>query len=185
MRKGICLIITILAFCEIHAQVEKGYWLAGGSLSYYSDKTEFQTNNVLLATPKIGYFIIDKLAAGLNFSIEYNSTKGARGSGTARLGSLRLGPLVRYYFLPKESTVNLFSEGSVLFGKLWQNMGGVDFPTSRYIVNAGSSVFFTNSTALEFSVGYQSTTYNYKVGRDFKYTDILVAVGFHAHLRKN
>jgi hypothetical protein len=182
MRKGIFLIVTILSFTVIRAQVEKGYWLAGGTLSINAGESPYEKIRLLSATPKIGYFLIDKLAAGLNIRFEVSSVKTKGTPGPPRVTTrISTGPLVRYYFLKNDLPVNVFTEGSLLFGKVMYSLGD-DHGSFQYILNAGTNFFFTKSTALEITIGYQSTHYNEDT--KFKYSSILVGIGFEAHLTK-
>lgn len=66
------LIITITA----NSQINKGQFLVGGSISFTATKTAsapspsdyYKTTNLFI-TPNIGYFIVDKLAAGARLDL--------------------------------------------------------------------------------------------------------------------
>jgi hypothetical protein len=183
MKKVILLMVAFMATSSLYAQIEKGYWMAGGTLSYYAGESIYEKVRLLAASPKIGFFVMDKLAIGLNIRGERNSVKTKGIIGPPRVSSMvSTGPLIRYYFLKNDLPVNVFTDGSVLFGKVMYSLGD-DHGSLQYIINAGTNFFFTKSTALEISIGYQSTHYNND--SKFQFSAITVGIGFQAHLTKN
>jgi hypothetical protein len=183
MKKVILLIIAIVATSGLCAQVEKGYWMAGGTVSFYAGDTPYEKVRLLKASPRIGYFVIDKLATGLNVSWDRNSVKNKGIMGPFRIVTMiGTGPLVRYYFLKSDQSVNVFTEGSALFGKVISSLGS-KYGSFQYVFTGGTNFFLTNSTALELSIGYLSTRH-YDDSK-FKSSAIIVGIGFQAHLRKS
>lgn len=103
-------IISTFIWLTANSQISKGYWLLGGNADFKSSteksalretttKLDFIGYNV---NPNVGYFILDKLAIGLNANIsssKYNEDKTSVGYG--------LGPFARYYFLKPDKQINL------------------------------------------------------------------------------
>src|ERR1700750_1300278 len=108
-----CIVICSLLFVSTisHAQISKGNWLIGGSVSfssqhvYYSGGPDYSTTNFTV-NPNIGYFIMDKLAAGLDVSYVSNTTKAFGTSATSSI--FGIGPFIRYYLLSAVQPAHLF-----------------------------------------------------------------------------
>ena len=114
MKQSILFLTATFFFAlSSSAQFDKKNWLVGGNGSFKSLNNNFQSNNAdweykitdIKLTPNIGYFFIDKFAAGLKFTLDLRNEKGLSVGSAAYGKSLRLdyGPFVRYYFLDKEN----------------------------------------------------------------------------------
>lgn len=104
---------TISANC----QLDKRYWLIGGTGNFYTYKDNYTTTGQPSVTgrlteinlaEKIGYFFIDKFEAGLRPVINSIKSNGAN-SASVFIEDVKLyvGLFARYYFLNK--TRNLIS----------------------------------------------------------------------------
>jgi len=197
MKKIFLLFISIfLIVVSSIAQLNKKTWLVGGNGSFKSLNNNFQSNNAdweykitdIKLTPNIGYFFIDKFAAGLKFTLDLRNEKKIPG-GTIYGKSLRLdyGPFVRYYFLEKEKQFNILTDASYQFGNV--TLTGEKGSRSNFLLLAGPAIYFNSSVALEVLVGYQYTKEEissptfpnpYKqIDKGFQF-----AIGFQIHLEK-
>ncbi len=156
------------------AQVTQGSFLAGGSLSFSSEKySEGGTaKNRLTIAPNAGYFFIDKLAGGLKTS--FSSYKADGDSYT----NFAAGPFARYYFLPVEKKTNVLLEGSFLFGS--EKYDGFEAEGKTQIGIAAGPAFFLNQfVAVEALLGWQSVKHKDDAGR---YNNFGLSIGFQVHL---
>lgn len=203
-NKGL-FIIAIFLSTVAQGQITKGNWLVGGNLNFSSANgesisstgTQKSTYSNISISPNIGYFIIEKFAAGLktNFTnakskdgdmIRDGITVGSGGHSNTTW--FDFGPFTRYYFLPSDNQVNLFSEANFMYGTANSHPGkGSRYSYSFY---AGSAVYFNSSVALEFTIGYnssKSTLYGLN-SRNDDYTNknnaIQIGIGFQIHLEK-
>lgn len=193
--------ISVLIFSlSSVAQITKGIWLVGGSGSFYS-YTEDYSNPTYNQTAKytsidiaasVGYFIIDKFAAGLRPS--FSSYKGevvraSVGSG-GKTNSYRLaiGPFARYYFLNTDKPFNILIDASYQMGIL-QQLGALHEKgkNNTLSIMGGTEIFFNQTAGVEILFGYTkrilsienspSTFNNTKSG-------FQVSIGFTFHLEK-
>jgi hypothetical protein len=181
MIKKTILMILIASIFNNHAncQITKGNWLVGGSASFERqrenmDGTEFVgwTGSVV---PNIGYFIADKFAAGINTSFYYSRIK--RNQDVVSRGTdLGFGPFFRYYFLPVDNRINIFSEAAYKYSIDFNshNQNELDFAT-------GPVLFFNSSVGLELTANYSygSGTITHANEKSFFF-----AIGFQIHLQK-
>ena len=188
--KTIQLFITIalLSFLTTNAQITKGNWMVGGNLKYSKSKTEFTSNNNtqtqegsgLNLTSNIGYFPIDKFAVGITPYFSFNNPEGSNKS----IG-YGVGPFVRYYFLKTENRINEFSHVEYQYGNGYSD-GKKTSNNNSFNFKAGPSIFFNSSVALEFTLEYQLSDYDYLSGSgsQYKFTNFNIGVGFQIHLEK-
>ncbi len=188
----ILLVITISANC----QLDKGYWLVGGSGSFYSYKHEFTNQPFQTITSgklteinlnaNIGYFFIDKFVAGLRPGI--NSTKSHGGnSAFVWIDDVKVyvGPFARYYFLNKESQFNILLDGCYQLGS-YSNFGKGTAQNAS--IMAGAEIFFNSSVGIELLFGYLYQKKNNGKNQN-RYEDMKkglnASIGFQIHLIKD
>lgn len=180
------LAITIISF----AQINKGQFLIGGSVSFESTKSDYQDNrtyvyNNFFLSPALGYFFIDKLAAGVRVDFRSYNYKNY-GSLVVHQNNTSLSPFARYYFLPATQKVNVFVDGSYIHNKnKFRNLSSPDFTekANGYAVAAGPAIFLTKQVALEFTVGYRhSKTVNYPAAIENKFS---TGFGLQIHFGNN
>lgn len=180
----IIFIFICLVFYNINAysQITKDTWMIGGSAGFrnstYNNGGDFSSKQTIVElSGDIGYFIIDKLAVGLKPG--YNRT----GTNNPRLVAniYEVGPFIRYYILPADKTVNIFTELSYQYGILKTNQG-ISQNSNNFSGIAGCAVFFNSSVALDFNVGYSNYKYNNNTG---KVNSLIAGIGFHFHLKKD
>ena len=114
--------------------------LSSGSLQF--QQTDIQIN------PLIGYFFFDKFAAGIKPSFIYGKNNLQNKAST----TFSIGPFARYYFLPLEKIVNIFSEGGYTYGSYkTQGLSGVT-NLHTYSFSAGPVIYFNSAVGLEFAL---------------------------------
>jgi hypothetical protein len=161
------------------SNINKGDWMLGGDAGFSSQKHgDYKTTSFSLA-PNAGYFFINSFAGGLR--AEVSSVKESVGSNDATTSGFALAPFVRYYFLPATQKVNLFADASFGFGQNKYESGVVDSKSNftQLGIKAGPAIFLTPATALEITVGYNSTKIKDVEDRENAFG---VNVGFQIHL---
>lgn len=162
MKKSTLLALVLGITMTSFAQINRGQFLIGGLINFQSTKNEYSNDpnyklNTISISPNIGYFIIDKIAAGVR--IDIRSYKSNSGVLEARETTTGIEPFLRYYFLPGSKKVNAFIDGSYVHDKTktrYYSSSDYFFEMSRgYHFSAGPSIFLTNQIALEFTVGYE------------------------------
>ncbi len=134
---GLTLLFSLAFIAAASSQTDKGTVLLGGSMAY----TTTDGNGSFIATPNVGYFVIDNavVIGKLTTIIQEGSTSWA------------FGPTVRLYFLE--------SNFGSMFGQLGINVGGgTDSKTQvGWEIGGGYAVFLNESIALEGIVNYTRT----------------------------
>ena len=178
-------------------QLDKGVWLVGGSGKLYTYNSTFTNPNYRTTvkytqidlSPNIGYFIADKLAAGLkpNFSFFKGSILNqATVSGTTKFF---IGPFLRYYFLSPDNPFNILTDISYQVGINQYSTPPKDKgKISNFSLMAGPEIFFNSSVGIELLIGYtkyhesvESSTIGYSDNRK----GLQVSIGLQIHLEKN
>lgn len=182
-------LITNVANC----QLDKKYWLVGGTGSLYS-YSDYYTNTAqpnvsgkltdITLSANVGYFIYDKFVVGLKPGI--NSTK-SRGFNSASVAtkdiSIYAGPFARYYLLNKEKQFNILIDGAYQFGK-YLNFDESKGKITNFSIMAGPEIFFNTSVGIELLVGYlyQKKSIESQTGFSDERKGVNVSVGFQFHL---
>lgn len=202
MKPFLTALVFITSSVTAIAQLDKGTWLVGGTGNFSSNDvyynyripntTQKGTSVKIELSPKIGYFFKDKLVVGLKPSVSFERGKGGdvidsngiiiASGGISKLHRLDIGPFVRYYFLPKDKNVNIFSELSYLYGTDL----GFKVRRSTVLIEAGSEFFFNSSVGLEFTIGYKYKTQTEELPNSYKLiqNSIQIGIGFNFHLLK-
>ena len=155
--------------------------MIGGGAFFRSSQYEGQLNDrQILAefSGDIGYFIIDKFTIGLKPSYDRTETKG---SSNVIVSSYGLGPFVRYYFLPSDKYVDIFSELSYQYGITKTNQSSSSVNSNKISGIVGCSAFFNTSVGVEFTLGYSSYMY---ANNSAKVKSIIAGIGFQFYLEK-
>ena len=174
----------------VHAQINKGRWMLGGNAAFsYATARAYgatQKQTSISLSPAAGYFIIDKMAAGLRLDGNYTAVHYING-GRYRITDIAVAPFVRYYFLEKDRQLNLFADAGLgwLFGKYKDP----DYPqyasayhATVFSFRAGPAIFINQHTALEITAGYNYST---RGPIDTAITNtIQIGIGLQIHLGK-
>ena len=192
--------ITMLALCMLMygfsttGQITKNNWMVGGVASYASTKYNGEassgvTVSIFKGQPNIGYFIIDKLAAGLKLGYSNVTNKfGESPYGISKVVNYNFGPFARYYFLSTDKPFNILIDGSYQYGikRIGSSTGGNilwgQHNANTFSVNAGPVLYFNTSVGLEFLVGYSNEKYVTDQGSN---GTIQVGLGLQVHLERD
>ena len=163
MKKLLLSVLVLFSVSTLFAQINKGQYMAGGSFSFKYDNGGLGNDlhvQTFSGVPKVGYFVADKLAGGLNISL---TTYKNRSNGTTFTKSFgySVAPFVRYYVLPTPNRFNVFAEGSYGWGQATSRQfpyGKEKYNTQSYSFSAGPVFFVTPNVAIEFNVGYYNNS---------------------------
>jgi len=175
------------------AQITKGFWMTGGDANFITTNSPHTspqtTQSNLEIAPTIGYFFFDKFSSGLKADITFNHA--ARASTilgpreTINESFYLFGPYVRYYFLNEEKVLNFFAEANYGYELGVSKNYGMSrniTKTQQFTFMAGPVFFFTQSVALEFTVGYY---YYNEIGSNAGSTGFQMGLGFMIHLERD
>ena len=199
MKQIILLLLLSSAFTS-YGQLTKKNWLVGGSGSFYSYNENY-SNPTFTQTARytsidvaasVGYFIVDKFAAGLRPS--FSSYKGevvrvsVGSGGNTNSYKLAIGPFARYYFLNTDRSFNILGDVSYQLG-LYQILGGFHEKgkNNTFSVMGGTEVFFNRTAGVEILLGYAKSIVSIENSPGaFNRTKsgFQVSIGFTLHLEK-
>src|SRR6185503_6556442 len=86
MKKILSTVFLATIFFGVNAQTEKGDWMIGGRVDLNTGKNSSQVR----FNPGAGVFVINNLAIGGNFAIDYAK------SGDTKTTTFGVGPFARY-----------------------------------------------------------------------------------------
>ncbi|QHT68040.1 porin family protein [Rhodocytophaga rosea] len=176
MKKVLILLAVVLSFGAAKGQTEQGNFLLGGSFgaSFNNRKVETPTSNPnqtvitetrstgITFTPKVGFFITDGMAIGLDADINSTTSKNKDNNVKSTSSYFTVGPFARYYF-----PVNLFIEGGAGIGS-GKNAAYAETRVFKYSVGAGFAAFLNDNVALEPMVSYSGLNFTNSKNTDFK-----------------
>ncbi|MBS1920798.1 MAG: outer membrane beta-barrel protein [Bacteroidetes bacterium] len=153
-----------------NAQTTKGDWMAGGNISLNTS----DNNTQISFSPTLGGFVIDNLAIGGEFLLDYSKT------GNNKVTNFGFGPFVRYYF----TTANIrpIVQGSLgyISQHVKTNFSSSTNNGSHYFLGGGAAIFISNQVSLDILMGYDHTKYSdFDGSGGFK-----LGVGFQVYLLK-
>lgn len=180
MKRIFLLFVGIIFFSiTSQGQISKGYWMAGGKAAFSASNTHSSLGSVnqikLSVSPDVGYFIINKLALGVDGDFEHSNYKALGGPRTIQY-NFALGPFIRYYLLPTDNIVNL-----LLGSSFTHNISkpGNSY-TNSYSFFAGPTAFFNSSVAIEATAGFSSL-----ITKHYTTNSFVVNIGFQIYLISN
>jgi len=202
--KKLLVLGAIALFGAMNAQTEKGSWVVGGSttLGFNNTNTKYKYNgnsadgpkvSTFTVTPSVGYFVIDKLAIGLDLGYTSLTTKlesefmGINYTAKNTVSTFSILPTATYYFksdskvLPylgvgagystsKEKSTQNGSGSSnsedTINGFAWKGKGGIVFLVTPSIgIDLGLSYLGSNGKYDDNSdVKVQSNTFGVNAG---------------------
>ena len=141
--------------------------LGFSTMKYKSDSDDFEERDPDKETsfnllPKVGYFVIDNLAVGLDIGIGYSNTKSGESGYKYETTMFSVGPFIRYYFQTK--SVLPFIEADASFGGLHsKNQSHNSTSKDKYSVitfggGLGIAVPIGNRVTFDVMAGYNSLT---------------------------
>ena len=201
------LLVTLLCTINSFGQLDKKTWMVAGTGSFDSYKENYtyiftgtgenieieRSIKEIEFSPKVGYFIIDKLALGIGVSYiseksESKTISGNAGSSPSKSHSLYVGPFARYYFLNKDKPYNILAETNYQFGNLSQtDLLDSKGKLSRFSFLVGPEIFFNSSVGMNLLVGYTNSKRNMNNNSYVSNSTngFQVAIGFQIYLQKN
>lgn len=177
-------LIVFTTLCTVNAQITKGNWMVGGSGNFSSTKSENSSGSEAKGTlfeikPNIGYFVIDKLATGINSSIGFGNPSGSNNNSWG----YSIGPFIRYYFLEIDKKINLLSQVDYSIGQGKSDFSSLDTNSSNLSIKAGPVIYFNSSVGLELLLNYDYSKSkrgsSETIGNQFN-----ISIGFQIHLEK-
>jgi hypothetical protein len=180
IKKTILMILIASIFNNrANCQITKGNWLVGGSGEFHKQHEDLQGSDirglVVTASPDIGYFIVDKFAAGIKADFTYSTINVKDNISKSTI--LGFGPFVRYYFLSSDNRINIFSEAAyqytIDFKGHYQN--DLNFA-------AGPVIFFNSSVGLELTAKYSTLNSTMPIANA---KTVFFIIGFQIHLEKD
>ena len=170
-------------FLKSFLSAKASQWLIGGNANYSFIKSKDYKISSFEILPNAGYFFLDKFAGGLRPGFNSETTYSKY-----RTSAIFIGPFVRYYFLPADQKLNLFTD--ISFAYSWSKFKNlVAQYTSSFKFNyyqlgfmAGPSIFLNEHTSLEFTVGYKYSTGSPK--DTATENSIRVGIGLQIHIGK-
>ncbi|WCO00234.1 outer membrane beta-barrel protein [Psychroserpens ponticola] len=160
-----CSAINVLAQDEEKTinPTDKGHFIVDGSVYFSTNHSKsresgFESKNKSFGfgiSPKAAYFVIDRLAVGLETSFNYTeneSTNSDNNKYTSNSKSVFVGPFFRYYL-----SNGLFGQASFGFGTSKSNSDGFKSSTDvfRYKLGLGYAIFLNQHTSIEPLISYQ------------------------------
>jgi len=143
-----------------------------------TESTKFFCMNMM---PKVGYFVIDNLAVGLDMQFGISSLKypgDEKDNGTV----ITTGPFVRYYF--PSGKILPYIEGGGTLGSVstkHEYSGNTNKSNSNmntWSLGAGITTSLSKKAALDIMLGYLSTTMKNKENNDNNARTVIGTIGF-------
>lgn len=171
MKKLLFVSILICSSFNAIAQTEegetkptdKGHFIVDGSVFFSinnskSEQDGFNTESKTFGfgiSPKAAYFIVDRLALGLETSFnytdnEFTNTDGDKSSSNST--AISVGPFFRYYLMN-----GVFGQASLGFGTSNSESNGFENKSDffRYQLGVGYAIFLNQHISLEPIISYQ------------------------------
>lgn len=195
MKKVLLSAVALVAFTFANAQEEskgfgfaKGDVLVEGNLAFGSSKSTDSFNGTDLEetktssftfTPKVGYFVTDKLAVGAELGVgsgKQEVTDFVANTNTENKGnSFGAGVFARYYFLDLGQRFKTYAEAGVGFGSTKWEQDGQEIQKDNSFslgIDLGINYFVTERFAISFGLnnvlGYSSTKSEFPGGGETK-----------------
>jgi outer membrane protein len=186
MKKRFTILLLLLFGSSlVFAQVEKGKWFIAGYSNFGLDigknktKSGSTTNenykySNFNITPEAGYFVMDKLVAGL-FIDFYRDTEKFDDGDKDYTTNFIIGPFVRYYILEYKGLWP-YAEGRVGFGSQnYTNNYGSDYEEKySYFttkLGAGATYFVTKHVGFDLFMGYDYDVWTNKTDNSNESTE--------------
>ena len=170
MKKIIAIIFLIGVVYTVNAQTEQGDWLVGGRIDLNTAKnsSQFRFN------PNAGVFVINNLAVGGNFAIDYAK------SGDVKTTSFGIGPFARYYFTTSNAKPLIHTSFNYISSKIKGPSTSITNNGFSFVAAGGLALFMNENVALEILAGYSHTKY-----KDFDGSGgFSLGIGFQVYLSK-
>lgn len=179
--KKVLLVAAIALFGTASAQMEKGSWVVSGStalgfnsltakLTSEGETDSSPSLNVFTLTPSAGYFVMDKLAIGLDLG--YASMSVNQDGDKASLNLFSVMPAGTYYFKSGSNVIPYLSAGlgyaTVSLNYKENNTTTTEsFDGFMWKAKGGFVYLLNQNVGLDLGVGYNNVSHN-NSAEDFK-----------------
>jgi outer membrane protein len=171
------IILMLLCICSsiLFAQIEKGKWYlaANSNLGLDIGKTKYESSNGVNSeykytefnfSPSAGYFVIDKLAAGLFIDYEYYKDIDQDDNDTWKENSFIIGPFAKYYIIEYKKLWPYVGVG-VGFGSGKSESNGEEYEKykmSTFRIGGGATYFVSDNVGFDLFLGYNRDVDKYE-----------------------
>jgi hypothetical protein len=161
----------VILDAQIEKPVTKGHYFAGGSVRFNNGTTDTEHDNILTSvkltvyelSPNLSYFVLDRLATGLQLNFSYEAKRYDPGEITYKENYLLLSAIVRYYIFS-----DLFGEIALGSGLLTSDEDKGSIVKGN--INVGYTFFLNENIGLEPIISLvrivensrESDTYHYR-----------------------
>ena len=132
-------------------------------------------------TPKVGYFVIDNLVLGVDFTIASSFSKTTNTEYKNNATFFGAGPFVRYYIPTKKVlpyAEAMYSVGTRTNKSIWEDGENTyKYGIQLYSVGIGVAIPLGEKATFDTLVGYQSTMYKAKQDNENNHRTIIGTVG--------
>ncbi|WOC39949.1 outer membrane beta-barrel protein [Polaribacter sp. HL-MS24] len=172
MKKLLFMSIVICSSFTLFSQekgtknkpTDKGNFIVDGSVNFSTNNSKSVQNGFNTTessnfgfgiNPKAAYFVVDRLALGLETSFGYFDNEFIDNNGTkfsSNSTSITIGPFLRYYLVN-----GLFGQASLGFGKANSENEGIESESDffSYQFGLGYAFFLNKHISLEPTISYQ------------------------------
>lgn len=190
--KKFLLLLSLSAFGFVNAQTEKGSWVVGGSttIGFNSVNTKEKSDgesydgpkvSTFNFTPSVGYFVMDKLAVGLDLGYTSITTKYNDDGYTDKYttSTFSILPTATYYFTTDSKVYPYLGAGlgyasakekedryeTTVDGFAWKAKGGIAyFITDKVAIDLGVSFNQFSNKEKEYGYEYKTIVNTFGVG---------------------
>lgn len=170
MKQIFGIILLTAVFFTTYGQTEKGDWIVGGRV----DLNTGENSSQIRFNPGAGVFVVNNLALGGNFAIEYAK------SGDVKTTNFGLGPFARYYFTTSNARPLVHTAFNYISSKVKGPNTSITNNGTNFLAAGGVAVFINTNVALEILAGYSHTKF-----KDFEGSGgFNLGIGFQVYLSK-
>lgn len=173
MKKIMMTVAAAALFSVANAQTSQNDWMVGGNF-----RLNTSNNNTQIGfSPNAGLFVIDNLAIGGNFSLNYSK------SGNNKVTDFGVGPFVRYYFTTETQSVRPLLHGTFNYISSKSKIGPVSSTNNgtNFFLGGGAAIFISPNVSIDALMGYERTKYkNFDGSGGFAFN-----IGFQVYLLKD
>jgi outer membrane protein len=171
------IILLLLCICSsiVFAQVEKGKWYlaANSNLGLDIGKTKYESSNGVNSeykytefnfSPSAGYFVIDKLAAGLFIDYQYYKDVDQDDNDEDKSSSFIIGPFAKYYIMEYKKLWPYVGVGAG-FGSGKSESNGEEYENykmSTLRFGGGATYFLSDNVGFDLFLGYNKDVFKYE-----------------------
>lgn len=178
-----CLFCSLFFLTPSYAQTGKGSMLLGGNGGIRFDSENNQKIFNAYLSPRIGLFVIDKLAIGIGLPLSINTSEDFENS------SIGISPFIRYYIggsklIPFLEARGGFSRVHSRYKGTWGTIVTNNTNVSNMGLGLGAAYFITPAIGLEAIFAYDTTRFGYENGSSNR-GSLSLNFGFQVYFSRN